>query len=64
MRLGLLPTDTATSTNVTPVKEQSRLVKLGLLPCDATASQNKARAESVDEAGLDCTTDTATYYKC
>ena len=30
---------------VTPVKEISRLMKLGLLPYDATASQNKAVEE-------------------
>ena len=44
MRLGLLPTDAATSQNE-PVKELSRLVKLGLLLCDAVVSQRKASKE-------------------
>ena len=37
-------------------------MKLGLLPCDATASQNqgRGRAESVDEARSVLPTDTAT----
>ena len=43
MRLGLLPTDTATS-QVELAKELSRLVKLGL-PIDALVTQRKAAME-------------------
>ena len=40
MKLGLLPHDAVVSRRKTP-----RLVKSGLLPCDAAASYNKAAVE-------------------
>ena len=50
-RLGLLLSDTAAS-HGNALKELLQLVKLGLLTCDAAASQKQGRcgAESVDEA--------------
>ena len=42
MRLGLLPTDTATS-QVELAEELSRLVKLGILPIYAVVTQERLR---------------------
>ena len=51
-------------TNVTPVKELSRLMKLGLLPCDATASQIKAVEELSQLMSLGLLPLTLLHHKC